>query len=165
MPFTLIPETGAGLSTANAFGSLAQVTAVLDASPFADAWAGEDEAKQNRCIAEASAWLSRLGWDGIPTTTTQALAFPRSWMSTPEGLAIASNLIPAWLVQATARLAFWLSQQDDSPFADSGLAPNTELALPGGLRLTPQSSNTKLPPDVRQLVGPYLRGGSSLVRA
>lgn len=165
MPLTLIPETGAGLANANAFGSLAQVTAVLDASPFADAWAGVDEPKQNQCIAEASAWLSRLGWDGIPTTTTQALAFPRAWMSTPEGLAIASNLIPAWLLQATARLAFWLSQQDDTPYADSGLMPGTELALPGGLRLTPQANGAKLPPDVRQLIGPYVYSGSSLRRA
>jgi hypothetical protein len=73
--------------------------------------------------------------------------------------------MPAWLIDATARLALWLLQQGTAtPYSDNGLAPGTELALPGGLRLTP-ASGAKMPPDVRSLIGPYVRGGSSLVRA
>jgi hypothetical protein len=99
------------------------------------------------------------GW-----TRTQALAFPRAWMYRPDGYAIASNLIAPWLIDATARLAFWLSQQEN-PYVSNGLQPGTELQLPGGLRLTPGSSS-QLPIDVRQLIRPYLSGGgSSLVRA
>lgn len=165
MPLTLIVETGAGLANANAFASRAQVTARLEASPFADAWALVDVTKQDQCIAEATAWLSRLSWDGVQTTLSQALAFPRAYLATPDGFAIASNLLPPWLLEATARLAFWLSQQSATPYTGTGLAPNTELALPGGLRLTPASSNATLPTDVRQLIAPYVRGGSALVRA
>ena len=165
MPLTLVVETGVGLANANAFASRTSVTTALEASPFAAAWVGVDVATQDQCIAEATAWLSRLPWDGVATTSTQALAFPRAWMSSPDGYAIASNVLPAWLVQATARLAFWLSQQTATPFTGTGLAPNTEIELPGGLRLTPAASNATLPLDVRQLIAPYVRGGSSLVRA
>jgi len=162
MPLTLIPETGACLANANAFGSRAQITTVLEASPFADAWAGVDPTKQDQCIAEASAWLSRLSWDGIRTTETQALAWPRAWMQTPDSYAIASNLVPTFLLDATARLAFWLSQQDASPYEANGLQPGTELALPGGLRLTPESG-VVLPSDIMGLVRPYLRASGVVV--
>jgi hypothetical protein len=164
MPLTLVVETGAGLANANAFASRVTVGERLEASPYAEAWAGVDAAKQDQCIAEATRWLSSLSWDGVPTTRTQALAFPRAWMYRPDGYAIASNLIAPWLIDATARLAFWLSQQEN-PYVSNGLQPGTELQLPGGLRLTPGSSS-QLPIDVRQLIRPYLSGGgSSLVRA
>lgn len=162
MPLTLIPETGAGLPNANAFGSRVQITTALEASPFADAWAGVDLAKQDQCIAEASAWLSRLAWDGVRTTEAQGLAWPRAWMQTPDGYALASNLIPPFLLDATARLSFWLSQQGASPYESNGLQPGTELALPGGVRLTPDSG-VKLPADVLAIVRPYLRASGVVV--
>lgn len=164
MPLTLVVETGAGLANANAFASRATVTERLEASPYAEAWAGVDVVKQDQCIAEGTRWLASLPWDGVPTTQAQALPFPRAWLYRPDGYAIASNLIPAWLIDATARMAFWLSQQEN-PFVGNGLQAGTELSLPGGLRLTP-ASTSRLPVDVLQLIRPYLSGGvSSLVRA
>lgn len=163
MALTLVVEDGTGKADANAFASQATVTAALEASPFTAAWASV--ANKDACIAEASAWLSRLMWDGVATTATQALAWPRAWMASPDGYAIASNVVPAFVVEATARLAFHLSQQGTTPFADTGLAPGTELELPGGLRLTPASGAPAMPPDVRALVAPYVRGGGALVRA
>lgn len=161
MPVTLIPETGAGLANANAFASLTTITERLEASPYAGAWAGVDSTTQEQCIVEASAWLSRLTWTGRRTIDGQALAWPRAWMETPDGYAIASNLVPVFVIDATARLALWLSQQSD-PYASNGLQPGTELQLPGGLRLTPESSTT-LPVDVLQLVRPYLEATGMVV--
>lgn len=165
MALTLVVETGAGLANANTFVSLATATTLLEASPFGAAWALElDDARKNQCLAEATAWLSQLPWHGIATTATQALAFPRAWLETPDGYAVASNLVPTWLQQATARLALFLLEQDVTPFSDSGLAPGTEIALPSGLRLTPSSGAT-MPPDVRALVGLFIHTRRSLVRA
>ncbi len=161
MPLTLIPETGAGLANANAFASRAQVTTALESSPYAGAWAGVDPTQQDQCIAEASAWLSRLTWQGQRTIETQALAWPRAWMVTPDGYAVASNLVPVFVVEATARLAFWLSQQEN-PYLSNGLQPGTELQLPGGLRLTPEAGTT-LPLDVLQLIRPYLTSSGVVV--
>jgi hypothetical protein len=162
MPLTLIPETGAGLPNANTLATRDQVTTALEASPFADAWADVDPTKQDQCIVEASAWLTRLGWEGMRTTEAQAMAWPRAWMTTPDGYAIASNLVPTFVVEAVARLAFWLSQQGASPYESNGLQPGTELALPGGLRLTPDSG-VKLPADVLAILRPYLSASGAVV--
>jgi len=161
MPLTLILETGAGLPNANALASRAQVTAALEALPFAGAWADVDPITQDQCIAEASAWLTRLDWEGRRTYDAQALAWPRAWMTTPDGYAIASNLVPAFVVDAVSRLAFWLSQQGN-PHESNGLQPGTELQLPGGLRLTPDSG-VKLPVDVLAVLRPYLRASGAVV--
>lgn len=156
MPLTLIPETGAGLANANTFATLVQITTALEASPFGDAWSTVDVAKQDQCIAEASAILTRLNWLGTRTIDGQALAWPRAWMETPDGYAIASNVIPAFVLDATARLAFWLSQLGATPYNGNGLKPGTELALPGGLRLTPDGGFT-IPADVLAILRPYLQ--------
>ncbi len=161
MPLTLVIETGAGLPNANTWQSRTQLTERLEASPYADAWAGVDVTKQDQCNVEAAGWLSRLEWDGQRTIDGQALSWPRAWMETPDGYAIVSNVIPAFLLEAHARLALWLSQQD-APYASNGLQPGTELQLPGGLRLTPDSGLT-LPIDVLQLIRPYLRSSGVVV--
>lgn len=161
MPLALVPETGAGLPTANTFVSRADAAAMLEASPFAEAWTFVDGTKQDQCLVEASAWLSRLSWSGMRTTEAQALAWPRAWMTTPDGYAIASNVVPAVVRDATVRLALWLSQQD-APYTSNGLQPGTELQLPGGLRLTPDSG-VSLPTDVLAILRPYLRAGGVVV--
>ncbi len=163
MALTLVVEDGTGLANANTFANQATALAILEATPFASAWTGVASGTKDQCLAEASAWLSRQMWDGVATTETQALAFPRTWLQTPDGYTIASDTVPTFVLQATARLAFWLSQQAASPFADTGLAPGTELELPGGLRLTP-SSSTSMPPDIRAYIAPYVRGRSALER-
>ncbi len=161
MPLTLTPETGAGLPNANTFVTRAQAAALLEASPFADAWAGVDVTRQDQCLVEASAWLTRLAWQGMRTYETQALAWPRAWMVTPDGYAITSNTVPTFVADATVRLALWLSQQGD-PYASNGLQPGTELQLPGGIRLTPDSG-LKLPVDVAGIIRPYLHAGGVVV--
>ncbi len=162
MPVTLVPETGAGLPNANVFETRAQLTTRLEAMPFADKWGDVVDLVQDQCNVEACAWITRLGWDGIKTTEALALAFPRAWMSTPDGYAIASNLIPEFIKDGAARLAFWLSQQTQSPYESNGLAPGTELALPGGLRLTPDSG-VRVPPDVAAIFAPYRKDRGSVV--
>lgn len=164
MALTLVLEDGSGRADANTFLLYTTATSLLEASPYASAWTSVLQPAAEQCLAEASAWLSRAPWDGIATYDTQALAFPRAWLQTRDGYAIASNTIPLWLKQATARLAFWLSQQTATPWSDTGLEPGTELQLPGGLKMTP-ASGVVMPPDVRALIGPYLRPSNVVVRA
>ncbi len=164
MALTLILEDGSGRADANTFLLYTEATTLLAASPFADDWASVLQSRAEPCLAEASAWLSRAHWDGVATYPTQALAFPRAWLTTRDGYAIASNLIPLWLKQATARLAYWISQQSTTPYTNTGLAPGTEIELASGLRFTPQSQ-VAMPPDVRALIGDYLCRGNTVRRA
>lgn len=165
MAFVLVVEDGTGLADANAFADAATVTDLLEGSPFGAAWPDVDPAKQDQCIAEASAWLSRLPWDGVASTATQALAWPRTGCLTRDGMEVSGDVVPAFLVQATARLALALSSQTATPYAPTGLQPGTALELPGGLKLTPATTTAVLPADVQMLVAPYVRRGSTLARA
>lgn len=166
MPLTLVVEDGMGKSNATTFQSTADVTARLAAVPFTTAWtdAALIADKQDQCNLEATAILCRLAWDGVPTYQAQALAWPRAWMATPDGYAIASNLMPAFLLDAHARLCAWLAAQDATPYSDTGLQPGTEIELGSGLRFTPQAGAAALPPDIRALLAPYTRGRHTLVR-
>lgn len=183
MAFTLIVEDGSGMTTSNAFASNAEVTALLAAHPFADAWAACTV--QDQCIAEASAWLSRLRWLGRQTLIgTQAMAWPRAWVPQPDRgsqatgqpfvydyLYFASTIVPAFLKRATSRLALHLAQQTasaggsgTSPYALTGLAPNTDVQV-GSMRLTP-AAPMQLPPDVLFEIRPMLmQTGVTAVRA
>ncbi len=166
MAITLIVEDGTGKSTANTYQNVAAVTARLALTPWASAWttaAATTDLQEQLCI-EATAMIDRLLWDGAKANDAQALAWPRAWMATPDGYAIASTSLPAWLLDGHARLCNWLAGKTSTPFASNGLQPGTELELPGGMRLTPASNPNALPPDVAQLFGPYIRGRGSLVR-
>lgn len=170
MALTLVVENGTGLANATTYNSVAGVTARLAAVPRATAWANAalTADRQEQIAMEATAVIDRLPWDGIRTYQTQALAWPRAWMQTPDGYAIASNLMPAWLLDGHARLCEQLASElatlDANPQADTGLAPNTEIELASGLRFTPAARTGPLTPEIRDLFRPYLRGRGTLVR-
>lgn len=179
MSFTLIPEDGSGLANANAFASNQEVTDLLAGHPFADAWTACTV--QDQCIAEATAWLSRLRWQGLPTyTQRQALAWPRLWVPMPDRaaqvtgqpnlydyLSYPGNVVPAFIKRATARLSLYLAQQvaaGSSPLALTGLVAGSEMKV-GPLTFTPIAPAT-LPPDVLQEIKPALRAiGVTVIRA
>lgn len=175
MAVTLIVEDGSVVSGANAFASLVDVAALLAAHPFADAWALEPN--QGACVAEATAWLSRLRWQGRAAfPTTQALSWPRYWVPVPdrdEGLSafqlydqfyLPGTAIPAFLKRATARLALFLSRLGDTPYDPTGLVKDSALRI-GALSLDPSQPGS-LPVDVLQEILPFLRAvGVTAVRA
>lgn len=163
MPITLVVEDGTGLAGANALASRLAVQSVLDGMPHTEAWDDKDEDEQNVLIAEGSAWLARLTWDGVRLNATQAMPLPRIGLYAPDGYVVASDSVPAFAVRALARLCLHLAAQTASLFTDTGLAPGTELEV-GPIRLTPSSAPFTLPPDVRAELAPYISNRSTLVR-
>ena len=164
MAFALIPEDGTGLANANALASRDAVSARLAAMPFADAWSDDiDTERQDQCIAEASAWFSRLRWQGRRLHSSQAMPFPRVGVVDVDGYLVASDSVPAWVIDGVARCAFWLSQQANNPFTDSGLEPGSRLSLPGGFSMT-VASGVRLPPDVRSAIAIGLESGDRVER-
>lgn len=163
MAITLIVETGAGLSNANTFNDSAGVTTVLAANPFASAWSALTPDQQDQMCVESTQWLNRLAWDGVATVMTQALVFPRYGLQTRDGYPVLVNVLPAFLLQAHARVCLFLSQQTDTPFADTGLVTDSRLTV-GPIALTPITT-TRMPPDVRALLAPYVRNPNVVARA
>lgn len=164
MTLVLVVESGTGLANANAFASLATVTAAIAALPFAGTtWEDKTVAERNAIVAEATAILSRQSWQGSAVTGTQALAFPRAGLTTRDGWVLDQDIVPAFVVDALARVSLWLASQSASPYETTGLQPGTELEV-GPIRLTPAGGGT-MPLDIRLLLAPYVVSSHTLVRA
>ena len=123
MAVTIVATPGA--SNANSFLTEAEATVYFNARlPLAPPW--EDADDPTAALAMATRILSALAqplkylipadkppyyyrtrrqWTGAPATTTQSLPWPRTGMYDANGNAIASNVVPQALKDATAELA------------------------------------------------------------
>jgi len=142
MAVTVIATPNA--SNANSFLTLAEAQPYWDTRLFTDIWDNSDD--QNAAIVLATRTLVSLlaprrefvrptagqpgyyiihsTWTGAPATTTQALPWGRTGMLDRNGNAIASNVIPQELKNATAELAGQMSKSDrliDSDISVQGL--------------------------------------------
>ncbi len=126
MAVTLVATAGA--SNANSYLTEAEATAYFDTRLFSEAWdLAADKPKAlmfatrvldsallayKRFVPEANGvaahYRSRPAWSGTPSTTTQALAWPRTGMYDANGNAIAVDAIPQALKNAVAELALQL---------------------------------------------------------
>lgn len=164
MPVALVVEDGSGVVSANTYVSLADASAFAETLLFIDAWDELEPDARTVRLLEAARWLDRFAWQGAPSTTTQAMAWPREQVRDRDQRPIARDTIPPFLIEAQVRLAVWLSTQTASPYEGNGLQPQTELSV-GPLRLTP-SAGASLPGDILALLAPALvsAGGTRLVR-
>lgn len=108
---TLVLDDSVGGASANTFASLAEATAYMDSRLNGSAWTSATEDDQNRALVEATRELSAMAWKGQRVTETQALAWPRAWVETPDaawpGVSyIDSSVIPQAVQDATCELAF-----------------------------------------------------------
>jgi hypothetical protein len=122
MPVTIVATPGA--SNANSFLIEAEAAAYFNARlPLVPPWEDADDPTAALVMATrvlsalAQPYRSLMGggppyyyrvrrrWTGAPSTTTQSLPWPRTGMFDANGNAIASNVIPQALKDATAELA------------------------------------------------------------
>lgn len=74
----------AGLSTSNSFLSQDAATDYFDARLNTSAWDGASSDDKDRALIAASRELNLLPWLGYRVSTTQAMAWPRSWVINPD---------------------------------------------------------------------------------
>ena len=139
---TLIIETGAGSSTAEAYANeaafVAWATAFNGAAPTATT--SEIESAIRRAVRH----LDGLQWTGRKTQgRAQALAWPRAYVEDRDGWAIASNAIPAEVIEAQHMLT------------------QAELAEPGCLAPVPiLAEHGFAPPEVGTAATPFERSAA-----
>lgn len=161
MAVTIVVEDGTGRADATTFATAASVATLLEAHPYGSAFSTTTLDK-DAIVVEASKWLGRITWDGYRRVETQTLAFPRVGLLTPDSYEIPYTSVPAFVLEAHARVCLYLAQQTETPFGDTGLAAGTALKV-GPIELTPASA-ARVTSDIRDLIAPYSRGRSSLVR-
>jgi hypothetical protein len=108
MSITLVAT--AGSASANSYASVADATTYLAAKSGASAWASATSSAKQQALISATRALNALTWPGQRVDTTQALAWPRAYVTdldAPVGsVEFSSTAIPQWLEDATCELAF-----------------------------------------------------------
>lgn len=127
MPLTVVATAGA--ADANSFLTVAEAQDYFDARLYSDNWDNNAD-QQDKAVVMAtrtlvammrpgkeltddgSYWRVRRTWTGTPSTSTQALPWPRAGMTDGNGNAIPEDVVPDELKWATAELAMQLLAED-----------------------------------------------------
>lgn len=100
MPLT--PETGTGVAGADTYATLAQARAYAEKRGLA--FPSDDTAGESALIL-ACDYLETLRWKGEKSAVANALAWPRRYVPLEDGTELASDEIPAVLINAQCQLA------------------------------------------------------------
>lgn len=119
MPFDATP----GSTTANSFTTVEKATTYNALHLYGSAWAAEavTAKKENALILATRLIIEAVQnrWAGVPSSTTQALPFPRMGVYTPLGNGFYDRtIIPAMLENATAEYARRLLEDEELPDAE-----------------------------------------------
>lgn len=174
-------DASAGGAAANSFVSVADADAYLETRLNADAWnapASDDD--KSRALQEATRELNALQWDGGTngrrTSSSQALAWPRTYAENPDAAWNAttcyfdSTAVPQWLKDATCELALEFLRAGTADIANNNrdAAIIEETVGPLTTRWANQASNgvegLKRFRSVWRLIARYVVGGSGSVR-
>lgn len=111
MAFTLVPEDGTGLPTANAYATVARVDEILELNIHSN-WALAG-ANKEKLIGWATQLLNQnVRWFGTRKYESSGTPFPRCNLRDNDGNFYPDDAIPAPLEEATAVLADFLLGTD-----------------------------------------------------
>jgi hypothetical protein len=145
----------AGDAAANSYVTTDEADAYYENRLFSSAWGAAPNDQEPALIMATRLLDTRVAFTGAPATTTQALSWPRSGMSTRNGVAIPIDEIPADLKYAVFEMALALLGSTDDTSAENqataqGLsrlrASNVELWFTEGFEQRP------LPLQVMQML-------------
>ena len=109
----LVIDASAGGVSANSYVTLTDAEAYYESRLHSSEWDDVADTVKNEGLAMATMLFdSEILWMGTPTSTTQALRWPRENVSNPESVEVDSATIPTFLANATAEFALWLIQDD-----------------------------------------------------
>jgi len=104
MPFTV--ETGAGVSGANSYISVAAATALLSYHPNVALWTAATDGNKELALMRATDYLDvRWRWYGDALSDEQGLQWPRTKHFSGKGFVVNAGVIPEALKKATAYIA------------------------------------------------------------
>ena len=158
---TITLTTTAGSASANSYCDLADAEAYVATLNWYESWTGKTDEQKKGALVQATRLFQSLAWKGRKASNTQALVWPRAYVTDRDGYAVDSTTIPVWLEEATAEFALRLLAEDRQ--ADLG-ANVPGQAKVGSLFIT-GNTHQMLPSAVYDLIGPYLEsgGGGNLV--
>lgn len=120
MAFAFVVEDGSGLASATSYVSVADADDYFALTPdFAATWNAKNNTDKEFLLGWATRVLDqKTVWNGVKTTTTQALRWPRTGVYDRDGLLIPSTTLPKQLIEATLEFAKWLNENDPTSGQD-----------------------------------------------
>jgi len=99
----------AGSASANSFVTLLESEAYMETRLNGSTWDDASADDRSRALVEATREMSACAWKGRRSTDTQALSWPRQWVTDFDSsnlTYIDSTIVPQWLKDVTVELAF-----------------------------------------------------------
>jgi hypothetical protein len=171
MPLTLIKEDGTGRSDANTYASEADADTFFAGHLYPDFWvAPVNQTRRTAALAMATAIIdAEWQFHGARAVEGQALQWPRAECPDRDGEAgasVASDLVPAAVMNATCQLALKLLQTDRTtdPAGEGIFSEWTEFT---GKKYDASTRRPVLPPWVQSYLLKYgvpIRRAPSMVK-
>jgi len=113
MAITVVVEDGTGVTGANSYVTIAEITEWVLSNPHDSTWAAlEDAAKNGYAVMSCRVMEEQMDWDGWQTDSDQARDLPRFGMIDKNGNFIDSDEIPTSVKNAQSELARLLAIAD-----------------------------------------------------
>jgi hypothetical protein len=168
VPVTIVATPAA--SDANSYATEAEAQAYNSGHVSGETFTDADLDVQRRALATATRLIdSHLKFIGSPTTTTQALMFPRVGLLDPiTGAAIDSMAVPVFVKYATAEYARLLIVSDPTKPQDAEIAGlesmkagDVELRFRSAVEAGASPARVTLPPSVLAFLGSFVDQATS----
>ena len=150
-----------GGANANSYGTRAEADSYHDQHLYGDTWKAAEAWKKDAALMWATRLLDeQISWNGTKASSTQALRWPRTEVKDQDGDLLASDEIPAWLLNATAELARYLLTEDRT--AERGYGLQSVKADVVEVVFDSADEKPVLPASVRSMVAAYgsVQGGT-----
>jgi hypothetical protein len=158
---TLVVETGASLSDAESFCSVAAADARRTAFGDGTAWDALETSEKEQALRKATAFMEqryRQRWRGYKFRRDQALSWPRVGAEV-DGYVLESNLVPSEVANVCADLA--LKSLSESLNADLTRGIVREKVGPLETEYDAYSPQGPRYPAIDQALAPFLNGGGA----
>ena len=169
MALTLVKETGAGLSTANSYATVAEATSYHEGHLYGTVWTAATAGQQASALVMATRLIDSLfRFSGYRANEAQALQWPRAWVPDPDAVPfapgpnpLASNpfygfldwtSMPADLVNATCELARVLLTSDRTALTGTEGISSMSIAGAVSFDFTPADRPEIIPDLVKQML-------------
>jgi hypothetical protein len=161
---TLTLVTTVGGATSNSYATLAEAEAYVLSVPMIPDWTASTDPIKNAALAQAARMMDTMLWKGTPASlSTQALQWPRAWVTDRYGYGVPSATIPQKIKDAQCEFALRLIADDRAADA-GGLVPSK---MKVGTLEFENLLQSPVPSSVLAMVREFLVGGGQapLVRS
>jgi hypothetical protein len=179
MALVLIKETGAGLSDANSYASVADADSYHEGHLYGSAWTTASTSTKEAALVMATRLIDGCHqFNGRKVSSTQGLQWPRAKAIDPDGAGstglfsgtgffFAEDVVPIAVVNATCELARELIKADSTDATDAEGLQSISIAGALTMQFDKKDQQAKIPETARVFLaklGTYLPGTSGTVR-